>query len=623
LFDHLGTRIRGGYIGVDVFFVISGYLISAVIMRDIRSGTFSISQFYERRIRRIFPALLVMLAGCSVLVYLCFVPAEVEAFTRSLLAALCSVSNILFWHQAGYFDAPSEMKPLLHTWSLAVEEQFYLVFPLFLLFVTRWLPGRIKSAIWLATGISFAGACFWTFHHPATAFFWAPLRAWELLMGTVLSQGYLPVTLWKKARNLSSMTGLLCILGPALLYSARTPFPGMAAVPPCLGAVLIIAAGEQGSSLVGKMLSLKPVVFVGLISYSLYLWHWPLIVFQRTNYILIDAPPGSKVVKVTIFLFSLVLATLSWALVETPFRRGRWKPGRPALFAINGVGFALLLLLCVRIAATHGFASRFPAQALAVDRYTRFDPTSAFREDVCFLGPEDFFAQFNKTTCLLPAPHSSPLRPQYLLLGDSHAAQLYPGLASTFPEIDLSQANTASCRPFLTQMDQRGACGDLYRFIFGDYLKSHRPAAILLAGRWDESEFEPLGKTVQWLKDHGQHVILFGPGIEFNVPLPRLLALALRDNTSTRVEAHRSLEPFLADVKLAVLARQVWHIDYISAYEDLCTWSAQTSVKQKGDLPVCPVFAAPGVPILFDADHMTPEGSALYARAIRQHHQLP
>ena len=623
VFDHLHTRVRGGYIGVDIFFVISGYLISATILEQMAAGRFSLAGFYERRIRRIFPALLAMLLLTSLLAFRYFVPSEIDDFAHSLLAALFSGSNFLFWHQAGYFAAPSALKPLLHTWSLAVEEQFYIFFPVFLLAVRRWWPQRLKMAIWTIAGFSFALACLWVRRDATADFFFAPLRAWELLLGAILSQKYLPQIHGSLQRNLAALASLLLILVPALRYTAQTPFPGLAALPPCLGAALLIAAGENGSSLVGRALSWRPVVFIGLISYSLYLWHWPILVFQKSSYFLIDDPPDSKPVKVVVFLASLVAATLSWRFVETPFRKGRLRPGRRALLLVNGAAFALILSIGGAMIASHGFSGRFPAQALSVDQYTHYKPAADFRENVCFIGPDSTFADFNKSLCLATDPGGGPVRPPFLLLGDSHAAHLYPGLHTVFPEINFSQANTASCRPFLMQMSQPGDCGSLYRYIYGDYLPHHHPAAVLLAGRWDETEFGALGETVTWLQQHGQRVILFGPAIEFDVPLPRLLALSLQNHDPASIDRHRYKAAEVTDRKLAKLARRTWHVEYISAYEDLCASQVEMVAKaQPESVSNCPLYAAPGVPLLFDTDHFTPQGSILYARAIRNRGQL-
>ena len=618
--DHLRTRFSGGYIGVDVFFVISGYLISSVILSEMNAGTFSIFHFYERRIRRIFPALLVMMLGVSVLAYRYFVPSELEAYAGSMLAAILSVSNFLFWHQTGYFDAPSALKPLLHTWSLGVEEQFYIFFPLFLVIVRKIAPQRTRAAIWTVAGVTFALACVWVRRDPTAAFFFAPLRAWELLLGTIVSQRYLPVIHGKPARNVASGAGLLLIIVPAMMYTAKTPFPGLGALAPCLGAALLIAAGETGPSFVGNLLAWRPVVFIGLISYSLYLWHWPILVFQRTSSMLVDLPEGNKLAKLAVVIVSLVVATLSWRFVETPFRKGRLRPGVPALFLLNGAAVALLAAIAVGMMATHGLPRRFPANALGVAEFTTYDETAAYRENVCFLGPKSTFVNFDPAVCLA----SDPSRKQYLLVGDSHGADLYPGLSSVFPELNISQVNTAGCKILLDEVNQsKSMCGQLATYLY-DFLARHPVDTVLLSGRWGKSDLPALKRTIDWIEQHGMHVVVFGPAIEYDAPLPRMLAIGLRDHAPSLALRHRLLEPEQLDAEMRNLVRKEWGVRYISAYEDLCAAREGTGVvPQRNEPGDCVLYAEPGVPMLFDTDHFTAQGSVLYAHVMRARGQLP
>jgi peptidoglycan/LPS O-acetylase OafA/YrhL len=556
VFDHINTRVTGGYIGVDVFFVISGYLITSVILSEMAAGTFSVTNFYERRIRRILPALLVMLLGCAAITCFCCVPSETDVFARSLLSALFSVSNFFFWHQsrtnfvvwhhAGYFDiSRTGIDTLLHTWSLAVEEQFYIFFPLFLIVVRRWFPNRLRIAIWSITILTFTLACVCVHRDPNAAFYFAPLRAWELLIGTVVSQHYVPAIKGKWVRNLAAMAGLLLILVPSMLYTATTHFPGLAALPPCAGAALLIAAGETGDSLVGRLLSWRPIVFIGLISYSLYLWHWPILIFLEEKYIHLDYD-SSKQRKLAVFAATLVVATLSWLFVERPFRQGRFRPGRRALFLVTGVAVVLIAAVGVFMVTSQGFRSRFPSEALDIDRYTKYDYATAFRRsNVCFLDPRfGTFEQFDKATCL----SEDLARKHYLLIGDSHAAHLYPGLHAVFPELNISQATTAGCLPLLTQPAGTAYCdGSMWKYIYGDYLTHHHVDAILIAGRWHEADFPELGRTIAWIQQQGIEVILFGPIPEFDVPLPRLLTLSLRDRGFAMLDRHRRIDPMQTD----------------------------------------------------------------------------
>ena len=607
LADHLRTRFGGGYIGVDVFFVISGYLISAVILKQLRAGRFSIVDFYERRVRRIFPALLVMLFATTVLAYCLFVPSEVVGYGRSLEGALFSVSNFVFWHESGYFDGPSLLKPLLHTWSLAVEEQFYILFPLLLVLVRRFFPKRMRAAILLIAGLSFVGAVVTVRQDATAAFFLAPLRAWELMIGTVVSQRYLPVPARAWTRNVASAAGLLMILVPAVEMSSRTQFPGLTALAPCLGAALIIAAGETGGSAVGSLLAWRPVVFIGLISYSLYLWHWPILVFQNTSSLMFAGIVDGSRAKLIVALVSIAVATLSWAFVEQPFRKGRFRPGRAGVFWINGVAVAVLAAAGVGMIVTHGLPGRFPPAIRQIAEYTSYEAGGPWREGVCFVAPG------SANVTLLPQCLAQTAgRPSLLILGDSHGAQLYPGFAAVYADHDVLQATVAACRPLVVQPASNDTnCLRIMHQIFREFLPAHQVDTLVLAGRWAPYEMDALGQTVAELQKMGVHTVIVGPNIEYDEPLPRVLAMAARKGRPAEIEEHRGKVEQAFDGEMAALARDKWHVPYISIYADLCGGGA------------CPLYGAPGVPLEFDTDHLTAAGSELLARAIRERHQVP
>jgi len=602
---HLRSRLTGGYIGVDVFFVISGYLIGAAILRELADGSFSIAAFYERRIRRIVPALLGMLIGASALAYHFLFPSEIIDFAKSLLAAIGSVSNLWFWHQSGYFDAPSAFKPLLHTWSLAVEEQFYIVFPIFLVLIRRFFPKHLKLAICTVAAISFALAVFYVRRDPGAAFYFAPLRAWELLLGTIVSQRYLPPFRTALTRNLASAAGLVMIFIPALRYTSETPFPGIAALPPCLGAALIIAAGDTGSSLGGRLLSLRPVTFIGLISYSVYLWHWPVLVFQDIGQLVTPRAWGFRL-KLELLAISLLLGYLSWRFVETPFRKGRMRPRRRPLFLINGVAAAIVASVGIAILLSHGLPSRFPPDAIQAVRYLDYDRKLPYREGTCFLTDGAAFSTFDRAKCLSTVPGEENV----LLYGDSQAAQLWPGLSTVFPNVHFLQATAVACvLPVHPPPGTLPGCRDLADFMHNDFLPHAHITAVLLGGRWDEGTLPILTEQVAWFQQRGIAVYVAGPVPDYSQPLPRLLAVSLRDHNPAFIASHLNPEPRALDLKIAALARDRWHVPYISYFDNLCT-------------PACPNYAAPGVPLYFDGHHLTAEGSILFAQTIRDRKQL-
>lgn len=607
---HLGTaRVRGGFVGVDVFFVISGYLIGSIILSEIDRGTFSLISFYERRVRRILPALFVMLAVCALLAYEFFLPAELNEFAKSFLAATFSFSNFLFCYQAGYFEGAAAMKPLLHTWSLAVEEQFYIFLPIFLLVVSRYSHAIRRMSVLAVAICSFLVSAWGAFHSPQSTFYLAHTRAWELLLGTLLSLDIVPSFSRAIWRNLLSAVGLSAILASAILYQKTTPFPGLAAALPCIGAALIIVAGRDGSSLVGSFLSLRPVVFIGTISYSLYLWHWPLIVFQGASGFFAHGL-APKTTKLMVLGISFVVATLSWRFVERPFRDSRKRLPRPRLFQVATAAASMLAIFGVTSIATDGFPFRYSSQAVRVASFLENEDATTetqYRVGSCFLTSRNPQAKFAAEQCL----KSDPARRNYLLIGDSHAAQLWFGLSSVFKDISFMQATAAGCKPALEQpigADER--CTQLMHYMFQDYLQTHSVDCVLIAARWDGTDLARLEETVLLLKKRRLKVVLFGPIVQYDGSLPRLLAISIQKNDPSLPAAHRVSYYEELDRKMAEIARQLG-VRYVSYFDLICHHGA------------CLEYAAKGVPLQSDYGHLTGEGSVVVADKIRDAGILP
>jgi peptidoglycan/LPS O-acetylase OafA/YrhL len=586
----------------------------------VKAERFSIVNFYERRIRRIIPALFGMLAATSVLAYRFMMPSELEAYARSMLAAAFSFSNVLFWTQAGYFDGPSELKPLLHTWSLGVEEQFYVIFPLLLLVGFRWFPTKLRLAIWSFAALTFLCACFWIRRDASAVFFLLPFRAWELLMGTIVSQKYLPTIGSRIGRGLAGVVGLLLIFIPAFLYTSQTPFPGFAALPPCLGAALVISAGESGRSLASRLLSLKPIAFIGLISYSLYLWHWPVLVFQNSYALFTSRSSSDREVKIAIFAVSMLAAILSWWLIETPFRNGRLRPGRIALFAIAGTAFVAVSLWGTWVIRAKGIPARWPDGILRVVPYEHYDSSTGWRTGTCFLEKWNTVKDFRYDLCL----KATSSRKQYLLYGDSLAAHLFPGLSTVFPGIEIHQASAAACPPLMAPSPIPSYlsaqfsvnCRSLEHLIYDQYLVDRPVKAIILAGFWQQSDLPELGRDIAWIQAKGIKVILVGPVMRFDLPLPHLLITSIQVRDPGLVTRHAVREEAILDRQMASLARDEWRVQYISFFENMCHSLPQTD-------ETCVVYAAPGVPLFFDEHHFTDSGSKLFAETMKTHGELP
>ncbi|MEM7429289.1 MAG: acyltransferase family protein [Pseudomonadota bacterium] len=442
LFFHAGLGLfEGGYVGVDVFFVISGYLITKIIYGEISAGNFSILKFYERRARRILPALFAVCAFSFVAAWWLFVPLDFQDFSRSLAAAMLFASNILFMGETGYFAQPSEVKPLLHTWSLAVEEQFYIVFPVLLAIAAMGFRRFIGPFVVLLLVISFA-ACIWaTDYRPVYAFFLSPTRAWELLMGSVLAIGLVPAIENRTVMNVLSVAGLALVLWAIFMFTADTGFPGWQAAIPCLGAALLIYANGSGETWGARLLSLKPFVWIGLISYSLYLWHWPLIVFAKYAWGE-DMPHWGLWALIAL---SFVAAALSWRFVEQPFRRKTGHFSNIRIFA--PACFASGLVLTSAGLAGHyaaGFPGRWSPEVLAFaaaredynpdsERCHARDPEELVRNKPCVLGPADG-------------------KPSFMVWGDSHADALMPAFKDLATKHGVSGwfASYGGCPPLLT-----------------------------------------------------------------------------------------------------------------------------------------------------------------------------
>lgn len=340
---HAGfERFDGGYVGVDVFFVVSGYLITGIIYGEILKGSFSIAHFYERRARRILPALFCVSVVCLIFAWFWMLPNEFEILSESLIAVNLFVANIYFWQSLDYFAGPAEMQAFLHTWSLAVEEQFYFFFPLFMLLVGGLRKGFLLATIALGLLASLALAEYASSHHPTANFYLLPTRAWELLTGAVIAiymqdrKGSFPLL----ARHVGGGVGLAMILFAVFFFDETTPFPSLWAVVPVLGTALVILL-SNGSDIVGRLLSWRPVVGIGLISYSAYLWHQPVFVFAKER----SLEPISDLGFLTLSVFSLLLAWLSWRFVELPFRNRRnftrgqiFKSALAMSFLMIGVG---------------------------------------------------------------------------------------------------------------------------------------------------------------------------------------------------------------------------------------------------------------------------------------------
>jgi peptidoglycan/LPS O-acetylase OafA/YrhL len=618
LLYHVGLkRLEGGFVGVDVFFVISGYLISSIVFSEIAASRFSVIGFYERRIRRIFPALFGMLAVSSVFAAIYLLPTELVDYSKSMLAATASISNIYFWRHSGYFDSPTS-QPLLHTWSLAVEEQFYILFPLFLVLVRRFFPRRLRVSVVALFFVSLLTSALVVSQNQNTAFYMPYTRAWELLLGTILSLGMFPRLQSAWLRNLATLAGIGMIAFSVIFYTQDTLFPGLSALVPCIGSALIIWAGEAGSSLVSAVLSWRPVVFIGLISYSLYLWHWPVVVLRHMGILigvgaitwqghaaLLSSHRFDMLVEIAL---SLLLAVLSWRFVERPFRNGPLRlSGRP-LFALAGAIMFILLGVSTWTVFAGGFQARFPAGALqVVSSVDANEEIRSRRTGTCFITPEYHFENYNYDVCL----RQESGKKNYLLLGDSHSAMLWPALSSSLQDANVMQASTAACEPSLHPSGPPD-CRKMMIYIFQTYLPAHPVQGLFIVGRWEEKDMDALTAVIAWTKQRQVPVTVFGPVPEYDGPLPRLLAYSIAWHKPNLASQHLIASSGSLDAEMQSMATNTWHVPYISLYREICGAEGCTEYAD----------AAHKIPLMGDTDHLNRFGASFVVRHLVEKGEL-
>ena len=449
IFFHAGFELfSGGFIGVDVFFVISGYLITSIIISEMAENKFSIINFYERRARRILPALFFVMAICLPFAWMWLVPNDLKDFGQSLIAVSTFSSNILFWLESGYFDTAAELKPLLHTWSLAVEEQYYILFPIFLIFAWRFGIKLIVILLSIFFLLSLGAAQWGAYNFPSASFYLLPTRGWELLIG-VFAAFYLKYNRHLKSKYINqslSLIGFCMIIYSIIIFDETTPFPSFHTLIPTIGTVLLILFAVP-ETYVHRLLSSKLIVGIGLISYSAYLWHQPLLAFANHRFI----GDVSNITLIALCLLSLLMAWFSWKFVERPFR-DRKKIDRKNIFILSGCFMVIFISIGLSIHVKNGFNNRFSSE---VQPYfvMRSNSFKALNYE-CHLKGNDYVLK----DCIFG---DQSVEPKYALIGDSHAGAIHVQLDESFSSKNKSFFSYAKngCPPSLridgTNNDQK------------------------------------------------------------------------------------------------------------------------------------------------------------------------
>jgi peptidoglycan/LPS O-acetylase OafA/YrhL len=477
---HFGVpHMGGGFVGVDVFFVISGYLITSLVLAEVRNGSFSFARFYERRVRRLMPTFAAMLLATFIAGLVIMTPHDFAEFCKSAVYALSVASNLYFSDQGGYFSPSLELSPLLHTWSLAVEEQFYIVWPIVIVLLFRFAPKYLLAAAVVFLLASFAANISVLAEKPIAAFYLPHTRIWELLAGCILALG-IPRSRHQVVTDVAGVAGLALIAFAILAFDSQMEYPGVAAIAPVLGAALVIWSGQSGKSLAASVLKAPPLVFIGLISYAWYLWHWPMVALFR--YQLERKPDAIEIVALVVVSFAL--AVLCWHYLEKPVRRGMWWKTRSRVFAGGAAATVSLIALAAVGYTSDGFLARYPE---AMQELTNAKLSSRPKDLAC----ERPSAAKIAVGDLCPVWNASGTRPGVLLWGDSHAGVLRSAFRDMAEDADVSvtYAGNAACPPIIGagRKRRRGgsdSCTDLNAAV-GNLLAERKFSDVVLVARWN------------------------------------------------------------------------------------------------------------------------------------------
>jgi peptidoglycan/LPS O-acetylase OafA/YrhL len=606
LFHFSVPGFRGGFVGVDIFFVISGYLITKllVLRRELPFRQW-LGEFYLRRARRILPALLLVLLVSAVVAAWLFAPINFRYFGKSLALSVAMLGNYSAEQTIDYFDASWRAAPLTHLWSIAVEEQFYLLYPLLLFGALRFTPRRAQSALVVIAVLTSFALCAWASStHPRANYYLPITRAWELGLGALLGLRALAWSPKAAAREVLAATALAAIIVSIVYFNESLPFPGWYALLPCVGTAALIATGDAGGSSIHRMLAIRPLVFIGLISYALYLWHVPIKVF-RDYYMM--TPPGT--LEVFVLLATLaVIAVLSWRWFEVPLRKGRALPSTRAFLVVTGVTAAALLAFGWAAWFSDGVPKRLSREEQRIvevmtERPFHLDPD-------CLRAFRNHFGEGE--LCRLGTAH--PADNIVVLWGDSHALLLLPAVQAVAERhgAQLQFATMSTCKPLMNAQPRDPSaqqCQNFNQTVLGA-IERVRPRVVILAGYWGNSDSSAVGPTfgekledtLKQINADGRRTCLVRDVPTFRYPVPLALAMAHR----------RGIEPTFNALSLDDVRQQQRAFD--AEFDRLEQRGAVMTVSPRDALcasGACEMVDEKGALLYRDSNHLTPVGARL------------
>lgn len=611
IFFHSGIGMfSGGFVGVDVFFVISGYLITTIILNEKERGKFSILNFYERRARRILPALFFVMLFSIMFAWLWLLPDDLEDFSKSLIAVSLFISNFLFLQESGYFATASELLPLLHTWSLAVEEQFYVLFPLFLMFVW-WLRKRwILGAIIIIGILSLALAQWGAYQRPSATFFLLPTRAWELMIGASVAffllygsnKRFLSEN--KLICELFGIVGLFLICYSAIFFNESVPFPSVYALVPTVGTASVILFSSEKTT-VGKFLGAKYLVGIGLVSYSAYLWHQPIFAFARHR----GNGEIGQYLFVLLIVFTFVASYFSWWYIEKPFRN-KAIVSRKSVFIYSLVGSLFFIVVGSTGYYMRGFSVRLTEEQRHLLAFKKYKREKIYRDGECFLHPSQSYSDFSRVCSEFNNDEDT-----LLLWGDSHAAALSFGLRERLGNV--IQYTASGCPPIMGfNNPKRVHCERINDHVL-QKIAEIKPDYIMLHANWLDAqrfvELTGLHETINHIQNVSPQskVIVLGGVPQWQPDLPTVLLrkkLTYSDNRTLTMSQDMEEKILKVDGQVSSISVES-RAGFISVYDLLCN--------QKG----CHGYVKYNnkvMPTAWDYGHLTENGSLFLSEKIAE-----